>query len=62
MNIYPRTKINNYIGKKERIVAKRILFDFVSAYVVISFFTNLVSFFVLKYVFKKVVEDEMTKN
>jgi hypothetical protein len=51
MNIYPRTKINYYIGKKERIAAKRKLFDFVSAYVVITFLTNIGSYFLLKYIF-----------
>ena len=62
MNIYPRTKINYYIGMKERIYAKRILFDFVSAFGVISFVFNLGSYFALKAIFKKYVEDDMIKD
>lgn len=62
MNIYPRTKINQYIGKKERIHAKKKLFDFVSAYVVISFFANVGGYYLLKYIFTNIVEDELTKK
>lgn len=62
MNVYPRTKINYCIGKKERIVAKRKLFDFVSAYVVICFLTNVGSYYLLKFIFSNVVEDELTRK
>lgn len=60
MGVYPRTKINYNIGKKERIVAKKRLFDFISAYVVICFILIVMCYYCMSIVFNSVIKEEVT--
>ena len=61
--IYPRTKLNYLIGKGARTQAKRLIFDYVSSFVILSLLISIFAYYGLKAGFGVfVVDDGLTEH